>query len=104
MLKRMVILALLGVSLASAKTYTFTVSEPTQAGRVQLKPGEYTVKAEGPQVQLVDPTGHRIDATAKVETTDHKFDQTAVFSSTMDGAPQIRAIELGGSKNRVVFE
>jgi hypothetical protein len=104
MLKRIAILALLSVSLASAKTYTFIVSEPTKVGQAQLKPGEYSLKLEGPQVLLMDGNGHRIDATAKVETTDNKFDQTKVSSSTVDGTNRIRSIELGGSKTKVVFE
>lgn len=104
MLKRIATLALLGVSLASAKTYTFAVADSVQAGKVQLKPGEYSLKLEGSQVVLMDANGHRIDATAKVEAADRKFDQTSVFTSKADGANRIRSIELGGSKNRVVFE
>ena len=104
MLQRIAMLALLGVSLASAKTYTFTVTEPSKAGQVQLKPGEYNLKVDGSQVVLMDNVGHRIDATAKVETADHKFDSTTISTSKADGTDRIRWIELGGSKNRVVFE
>lgn len=39
MLKRVAILALLGVSLASAKTYTFTVTDPAQAGKSPIEAG-----------------------------------------------------------------
>ena len=78
MLKRIAILALLGVSLASAKTYSFVVSEPTNAGQAQLKPGEYSLKLDGSQVVLKDMTGRQIDVTAKVEPADRKFDETAV--------------------------
>jgi hypothetical protein len=104
MLKRIAILALLGVSLASAKTYTFSVSEPAQAGQAQLKPGEYSLKVDGPQVLLIDKTGRPINATAKVETVDRKFDQTAISISKADGTSRIQWIALGGSKNKVVFE
>jgi len=104
MLKRIAILALLGVSLASAKTYSFAVTDSVQAGKVQLKPGEYSLKLEGSQVVLMDANGHRIDTTAKVETTDRKFNQTAVNTSRVDGANRIESIQLGGSKNKVVFE
>ena len=104
MLKRVAILALLGVSLASAKTYTFTVTDPAQAGKVQLKPGEYSLKLDGSQVVLMDRDGRRIDTTAKVESADRKFDQTAISSSKADGTNRIEAIQLGGSKYRVVFQ
>jgi hypothetical protein len=104
MLKRVAILALLGVSLASAKTYTFTVADPAQAGKVQLKPGEYSLKLDGSQVVLMDTSGRRIDTTAKVESADRKFDQTVVSFSKVDGTNRIQAIQLGGSKTRVVFQ
>ena len=104
MLKRVAILALLGVSLASAKTYTFTVSDPTQAGSAQLKAGEYRLKVDGSQVVLMDNTGHQIDVIAKVEAADQKFDQTSVSTSKADGTNRIQSIQLGGSNNRVVFQ
>jgi hypothetical protein len=107
MLKRLAIvslLALLGVSLASAKTYTFSVSEPAQAGKAQLKPGEYSLKVNGPQVVLMDKMGRPIDTTVKVETADRKFDQTVISYSKADGMNRIQWIQLGGSKNKVIFE
>jgi hypothetical protein len=104
MLKRIAILALVGVSLASAKTYTFSISNPAQAGNAQLKPGEYSLKVDGSQVVLMDKTGRRIEATAKIETAERKFDQTAVSISKAEGTNRILWIALGGSKNRVVFE
>lgn len=104
MLKRIAMLALLGVSLASAKTYTVTVPDSAQAGKVQLKPGEYNLKLDGSQVMLLDQTGHRIDVSAKVEVADRKFDSTAISISKADGTNRIQWIELGGSKNRVVFQ
>jgi len=104
MLQRIAILALLGVSLASAKTYTFVVTEASHAGQVQLKPGDYSVKVDGSQAVLMDQAGHRIDATVKIETADHKFDATTVYRSKADGTERIRYIELGGSKNKAVFE
>lgn len=104
MLKRTAILALLGVSLAGAKTYTFSVSEPAQAGQALLQPGEYSVKVDGPQVVLMDKSGRPINATVKLETGERKFDQTAVSISKANGANRIQWIQLGGSKHRLVFE
>jgi hypothetical protein len=97
-------LALLGVSLASAKTYTFTVPEPSHAGQVQLKPGDYNLKVDGSQAVLMDGAGHRIDATVKIETADRKFDATTIYRSKADGTDRIRYIELGGTRNKAVFE
>jgi hypothetical protein len=104
MLKRLAILALLGISLASAKSYTFTLSNPSQAGSAQLKAGDYTLKLDGSQVVLTDTKGHQISTTAKVETADKKYDQTEVSVSSAGGANRIEWIALGGSKNKVVFQ
>jgi hypothetical protein len=104
MLKRVIMLALLAVCLVSAKNYTFSLAEPTQAGTVLLKPGEYTVKVIGSQVALVDNDGRRIDVSATVETANEKFDYTAILISKADGKARIEAVQLGGSKNKVLFQ
>ncbi len=104
MLKRTLLIALLGVSIASAKSYTFTVSDAAHAGNIQLAPGQYTLKLEGSQVVLLDRNGKKIEASAKVEPADKKYDYTAVFLSKEDGKNKIQWITLAGSKNKVVFE
>jgi hypothetical protein len=104
MLKRLASIALLGVSLASAKSYTITISQLCQAGGVQLKPGQYTLKVDGPTVVLVDSRGNRIETAAKIETAERKFDQTAIVISRADGTARLQSIALAGSKSRVVFE
>ena len=104
MLKYFAILALLSVSLASAKTFPFTISIPAQAGSARLKPGEYSLKVNGSRAELMDRNGHRIDAAAKVEVAGRKFDQTIVSISKVAGRNRIQSIALGGSKDRVVFE
>ena len=104
MFKRIAIIALVAVSLASAKSYSFTVYDRSQAGAVQLKPGYYHIKLDGSDVVITDNEGRRIDVSAKVEQADQKFSQTAVFTSNAEGAPRIEAIELGGSTIRIVFQ
>lgn len=110
MFKRTAIIALIlaGVLLAgsktSGKTYTFKINDAALAGPTQLKPGEYHLKLDGTQVLLIDKYGKQIDTTATVETGDRKFSGTAILSSNADGSNRILSIELGGSKNKVVFE
>ena len=104
MFKRVMMLVLVAACLLSAKNYTFVVSEPTQAGSVQLKPGEYTVKIAGAQVALVDNDGRKIDVTATMDTADQKSDYTSVLTTKAEGKPRIEAVLLGGSKNKVVFQ
>ena len=104
MFKRLTIVALMSVLLASAKSYTINISDPASAGSVQLKAGEYRLRLEGTQVLLIDKAGKQIDTTAKVERAERKFDQTSISVSKTDGANRIISIQLGGSTNRVVFE
>ena len=104
MLNRIAILMLVSVSLISAKTYTFTLSDTVQAGTVQLKPGEYRLKMDGSQIVLMDQTRHQIDITARLETSDHKFSQTSIKTSNEDGKARIMSIELGHTTSTVVFE
>ena len=108
MFKRLSILALMSVLLASAKTttktYVFGISENAVAGNAQLTPGVYHLKLDGSQVVLTDQAGKQVDTTATVETADHKFAETSIVFSTEDGTNRIVSIRLGGSSYRVVFQ
>jgi len=104
MLKRLVLFALLTVSLASAKTYKFSLPEIAQAGDVQLKPGEYRLEVNGSKAVLMDKEGREIDVNARVETADYEFSFTAVCLSRADGTTRIQWIYLENRKSRVVFE
>ena len=104
MFKRIAMLALVAVSLVSAKTYHFAVSDPAQAGTAQLTAGEYRLKLDGSQAVLMDKTGHQIDTGVKVEEAERKFDHTAVTTTQENGTVRIESVELGGSNKRVVFQ
>ena len=112
MFKRIAILMILCVAVVSAKTFTlmraktftFTISSAAHAGAVQLKPGEYKIRLNGPEVVLTDQSGHQIDTAAKIETADRKFAQTAIIMSHEDGGSRIVLIELGSTNSKVVFE
>ncbi len=101
---RLLIFALLAVSLASAKTYTFTLSETTQAGSTKLKAGQYTLSLEGSKVILKDSSGHNVAATAKVENSDQEYKDTRVSVTNAGQGAQLKSIDVGGSKFRIVFE
>ena len=105
MLARLLLLAaLLGVSLASAKNYTFTISDTMKAGSTTLKPGQYTVKMEGSKAVLKDGAGHDVPANVKVESSDTAFKNTEVSTTQSNGTGKIEWIGLGGSKSKIVFE
>jgi hypothetical protein len=69
-----------------------------------LKPGDYRLKVNGDQVVLIDKDGKVIDANAKLEPAERKFENTAILSHDSDGAHRIVGIQLGGSAYSVVFE
>jgi hypothetical protein len=97
-------LALASLSIASAKTYHITVEEPTQAGTVQLKPGEYRVKVDGSNAVFTNlDSGKSISTAVKVENTGKKHDVTAVETSKAAGSAKMQAIELGGSDETIEF-
>jgi hypothetical protein len=104
MLKRMTLLALLTISLASAKTFKFGLAEAAKAGDVQLRAGEYKLEVNGSKVELMDKDGRIIDVKAKLETADYEFSFTAVVLSRADGPTRIQWIYLENRKSRVAFD
>jgi len=104
MLKRIAMIALVVVSLASAKSYSFTVTDAAQAGTTQLKPGTYSLKVVGSYVVLTNSDGRKIDVNAKIEPADQKSEYTAVTMTKDGGTSRILFVKLGGTRNRVVFD
>ncbi len=104
MFKRLLLIGTLAALLAAAKTYTFTISSAAQAGGAQLQPGQYSLKVDGAQAILVDQKGQRVETNASVESSDRKFNQTAVVSTNADGITRLSSIQLGGTTFKVVFQ
>ena len=104
MLKRLALLALLTLSLASAKTFKFNLAEVARAGDVQLKPGEYRLQVDGDKAVLMDKDGGSINVSAKVEAAEYELSFTAVCLSRADGTTRIQAIYLDNRRSRVVFQ
>lgn len=101
---RLLLIGLLGVMLASAKTYDFTLTSPSQAGQTKLDAGHYTLKLDGSKIILKDAGGHDVNAPAKVEQNSQAYRDTEVSLSEANGSNKIEWIGLGGSKNKIVFE
>jgi len=104
MLARLLLVALLAVGLASAKTYNFTLSNSTQAGSTTLKAGDYKLSVDGSKVVLKDADGKSVSANTKLETADKPFHATEVSTTQNNGTSRIEWIGLGGSKSKIVFE
>ncbi len=106
-MKKIFVVALLSVcslTIASAKTYDIMLSNPTKAGTVQLKPGQYKLKVEGGNAVFTDVNSTKSFTTpVKVESSEQKFEGTRV-ETTKDGASdRLQEIDLGGSKTKLGF-
>jgi hypothetical protein len=96
--------ALAGVSLLSAKSYDIIIGSPTQAGKVELTPGEYKLQVKGSDAVFTNVDNNKKFTTpVKVQPQSKKFDVTAVDTTKVKGKNQVTAIELGGSPNELQF-
>jgi hypothetical protein len=86
--------AVLGLSLAAAKTYEITLDTATKAGTAELKPGKYNLAVmEDSKVRFTASNGQAVE-----------FSATQIDLKTVDGTAQINEIDLGGTKTKIQFE
>ena len=92
-----------GLAIASARSYTVNLFQPTMVGATELKPGEYKVEVND-QTAVIRQGKVRTESQVKVEESDTKFDTTVVrYVNSADGKVRIQEIRLGGTKTRLVF-
>jgi len=97
-------LAVASLSVASAKTYEFTLTNPTAAGQAELRAGHYLVKVNGAYAEFFNRDNrHTILVPVKVEAAEGMFDATAVEVKTENGVSQIQSIELQDSNSKLEF-
>lgn len=95
---------LAGFSVASAKTYSITISDPCLAGKVQVQPGDYSLKLERTTAVFTNQdTGKKFEANVSVQNADRKFDQTAIDMKKVADGEQIEEIQLGGTRMDIKF-
>lgn len=82
-----------------AKSYEVQLTEPAKAGKLELKPGQYTLTIEGDQATFRDVHRKSFTTAVKTENGSVKFKDTNV-NYTGD---HIKAIQLGGSTMTVEF-
>ena len=93
---------LLGASIASAKTYSITLSSPAAIGNSQLNSGEYKLELKGDSVLVKD--GKMVNEfPVHVENEARKFDYTSITTSSESGSSRIEEIRLGGTTVKLVF-
>lgn len=103
MKKRILMLfAVLGLAaIASAKSYTLNLFEPSVIGGMELKPGQYSLELKDQKVVL--RKGKDVcEATVKVETADSKYGSTSVRYTNGDGKYHVQEIHLGGTNMKLV--
>src|SRR5579862_8523959 len=88
-------LSMMGV--ASAKSYSVTLTSTEKVGTTELKPGDYSVKIEGSQAIFTgEENSKSVTVPVKIEHRDKKFDQTSVETINQSGVESIKSISLGG--------
>jgi hypothetical protein len=98
------VLALSSLCILSAKSYEITLTSPTKAGSVQLKPGQYSLKVQGANAIFTDVNSSKTFTTpVKVVESVKKFDDTKVQSTKDGDSERIDEIDLGGSKTKLGF-
>jgi hypothetical protein len=98
-------LAVCTLAIGSAKSYDLHLLNPTKAGNLELKPGEYRVKVEGNNVIFTDVNSSRKFTTpAKIEEVERKFEQTRMETTKQGDTDVLREIDLGGSRTKLEFQ
>jgi len=96
-------LALATLAFAGPKSYDIVLRTTTEAGSMQLAPGEYRLQVEGSNAIFTNlETNHSFVASVKVATTE-KHAVTAVETKNEEGSEHIVAIDLGGSSETLQF-
>lgn len=104
MLKKFVVLfMILALAVASAKTYTVTLFQPSLMAGAELKPGDYQLDLQEGKV-VIRSGKQRVEAAVKVETATANFSSTSVRYAVDEGKARIREIRLGGTNLRLMFD
>ena len=105
MFRSLLLFAALGLSVLSAKSYDITLDSATKVGSVELKPGKYSLSVmDDTKVKFTSTNGQAVEASAKVTTSDKKFQSTQIDTKQVNGAAQVNEIDLGGTKTKIMFE
>jgi hypothetical protein len=84
------------------KAYTISLSYAAKLGVNQLAPGDYKLAIDTASVRVIElKTGKAYEVAGKVETSEKKFDNTAITMQTVGGVAEIRRIRLGGTKIQI---
>jgi hypothetical protein len=91
--------AVVGLAVASAKSYTVNLYQTATIGKTELKAGEYRVDVNGDTATIRNGQFHG-QVPVKVETSDKKFPTTVV---RLSDTGKVQEIRLGGTTTKLVF-
>jgi hypothetical protein len=104
-LRSLVLFAVMGLSIASAKSYQFTLNSASKVGNVTLKPGRYEVAVDASKVRFRElNSGKSTETEGKLVDGERRFDSTSISTSKEGATSEIHEINLGGTKTKIVFE
>ena len=96
------VVASAGTVPAPGSSFRVTLSQPSVVKGAELKAGEYRVNIGAEKVTFVSGKT-AVDAPAKLESGNEKYDTTSIRFTTEAGKAIISEIRIGGTSTRVVF-
>jgi hypothetical protein len=110
MLKRVVLIIAVLALIAAAGTvvkpsvYQITLFKATTVNGNVLKPGDYKLVVFAAKVTITPAEGGKtVESPITIETVPAKFDSTSITYNAVNNANVMKEIDLGGSKNKVIF-
>jgi len=101
--KALPLFVMAGMAIASARSYTVNLFQPSMVGTTELKPGEYRLEVND-QKAVIKKGNVQTESPVKVEEGDTKYDATTVrYVNNADGKVRIQEIRLGGTKTKLIF-
>jgi len=95
-------MAFAGTVPVAKNSYHITLMQPSVVNGTNLKPGDYKLNVGDGKITLVQGK-ISVEAPAKIETVDSKFDSTAVRYKDEGGKQSVAEIRIGGSKTKIVL-
>ena len=98
------VLAMSGLSFASAKYFHVSLSSTIVVGQTQLKPGNYTVSVKGSNAVFErEENAKTVSVPVKVQNTNTKYSDTKVRTVTEGDTLRLKLIDVGGSDTELEF-
>ena len=95
-------LTLANLALAAAGSHQITLFQNSRVNGTELKAGDYKMEVLNDKIVL--KSGKlRVEAAAKVETSDSKYSSNSVLYKNENGKSAIQEIHIGGTKTKVVL-